>query len=124
MKNRVRLEIVDDEALLEGIGRGDIAALERLPIVASHVAPVLRIDQHQCDTCDETATMQVKLVKSIDDKGKDDEDDDLGPRYLLTRDSRSRIDALAAREPTVSSDVPAETETGDPHPAVDSGTHR
>ncbi|MBL4846439.1 MAG: hypothetical protein JKY65_13000 [Planctomycetes bacterium] len=59
----------------------------------------LQTELLRCETCDTTATFQVKLVqRTLDDEGKESEEtDDLSPQILIGPDEVARLEQLALR---------------------------
>ncbi|MHC4674669.1 MAG: hypothetical protein ACYTF1_19355 [Planctomycetota bacterium] len=98
-KNMFRLAIAEDEELLNCVSAGDIVAMEKLSAIGHQDAPSFQIDLHQCDTCNDTSTMQIKLITLSEEKdGKvKEQDEDLTPCYILDRQSRQQIESLAKR---------------------------
>ena len=96
-----RFAITDDPALLERAAEADLDALAALPCTLPVLGAYLQTELLRCETCDKTATLQVKLVKTtINDKGEESEDtDDLSPQVLIGPEAVARIEQLALRPP-------------------------
>lgn len=121
-----RFEVPEDEALIREIGEGSTSALASLPASDPVLGAVFEVTVHQCESCQDTATYQTKLVKrTLDDKGNESVDKtDLTPQILCDAEQVEAFRRLAARRPGEGEDHEAVHAGGDEHREADEDDER
>lgn len=90
-----RLQLTEDQALLERAWAGDIEALSLLPLAIRREYPQLAIETSACPRCEDTNTYRVNVIQP-DNEGKE-QSAPLTQRVLISEEARAQLLSNEAR---------------------------